>query len=769
MSEEKSRPPGRIVTFYSYKGGTGRTMALANTACLLGQGSSPRPGDSGPHRLPARVLAVDWDLEAPGLHSYLVPQPNAGAASGAGAGASRGGAGVDSQPGLVDLFEELAATSSGGGVEPDEVINRVSLDRFVAPTVFPNVSVMTAGRFDRDYPARVTRFDWPALFEAAPELIAAVGQRLAEDFDYVLIDSRTGVTDISGICTMLLPDTLVAVFTPNTQSLSGLVAAVRESLDYRLASDDVRPLVVFPLLSRVETARPTLLREWRLGSSDGRRRGFQPEFEDLFDKAYELGGCDLTGYFDEVQIQHVPDYAYGEQIAVAVETTDDRLSLRRSYEAFVRWLVDGGVPWQSPEAATARRTFATLVSDAEKAIDEGRREDGYRLLTRASDVGAAEPAERERLAAALSRIGASFEEEGNLREAEQVLGRALGLVDDVSGVAPLVATEHLFRYARSLAAQGRLEEARTMLSEVLRRRIDLLGFKHPSVADAYQALGGVHTAMGRHEEADALLHNALEIRRDLFGQAHPSEIPVVDAIAFSALRQGKPEMAIDLLRGSLESIDDDDRHGLARLMLRLGQAYTASGDDTNALGYLRKAVDYFGLVGDFAGTAEARLSLASLLLDLGDGASAEKLVEDTYRESDEKLGPDHPVTMSAVLNLAKVYMQMGNLALANRLLRIVALSGGVKRADDRLVGDALRMLGQIAVLRDSPEVAEEMFGNALQAYLTIGDVARQADVFDCLAQLEEGRDHAEAAAEYRRRRDLILGHSPPGGDGAEDS
>ena len=43
-----------IVTFYSYKGGVGRSMALANIAVLLAQRGM-------------KVLMVDWDLEAPGL------------------------------------------------------------------------------------------------------------------------------------------------------------------------------------------------------------------------------------------------------------------------------------------------------------------------------------------------------------------------------------------------------------------------------------------------------------------------------------------------------------------------------------------------------------------------------------------------------------------------------------------------------------------------------------------------------------------------------
>src|SRR5258708_5542744 len=52
--------PGRVVTFYSYKGGTGRTMAVANVAWILASNG-------------CKVLTIDWDLEAPGLHRYFQP------------------------------------------------------------------------------------------------------------------------------------------------------------------------------------------------------------------------------------------------------------------------------------------------------------------------------------------------------------------------------------------------------------------------------------------------------------------------------------------------------------------------------------------------------------------------------------------------------------------------------------------------------------------------------------------------------------------------
>src|SRR5262249_38894054 len=63
MAEQKAllaAPKGRVVTFYSYKGGTGRSMALANVAWLLALSGNC-------------VLVIDWDLEAPGIHRYFHP------------------------------------------------------------------------------------------------------------------------------------------------------------------------------------------------------------------------------------------------------------------------------------------------------------------------------------------------------------------------------------------------------------------------------------------------------------------------------------------------------------------------------------------------------------------------------------------------------------------------------------------------------------------------------------------------------------------------
>lgn len=90
---------GTVVSFYSYKGGVGRTLALANVAAALaGWGY--------------RVLALDWDLEAPGLSHYFRTWVDAPAF------------------GLVDLVEQIAA-----GEQPN--VGRATNERSAARAAGP--------------------------------------------------------------------------------------------------------------------------------------------------------------------------------------------------------------------------------------------------------------------------------------------------------------------------------------------------------------------------------------------------------------------------------------------------------------------------------------------------------------------------------------------------------------------------------------------------------------------------------------------------------
>lgn len=343
MNTDETR--GQIITFYSYKGGTGRSMALANIACLLAEQQTAAGGKG--------VLMIDWDLEAPGLHRYFAKRLTT---------TRLGIEGPDrkemhnSLPGLIDLFYEfdkqvsMSNTTDGNATMEQaarDAIGRVKLSDFILSTTVSGLSLLKAGRFalqdPNEYSERVNKFSWENLFRKSPHLMRVFAETLAKQYAYVLIDSRTGVTDISGITTMLLPEKLVVVFTPNLQSLKGGLELVRRATEYRKESVDLRPLTVFPLVSRVEANEPELRHDWRLGNAE--HEGFQPEFEKILTEVYGEK-ITLNKYFDELQIQHIPRYAYGEEVAVLIEKTADKFSLRRSYQSFATKLVQPLAPWE---------------------------------------------------------------------------------------------------------------------------------------------------------------------------------------------------------------------------------------------------------------------------------------------------------------------------------------------------------------------------------------------------------------------------------------
>ena len=337
MSSKKN---GQIITFYSFKGGTGRSMTLANLACLLAGRCQPDKG----------VLMVDWDLEAPGLHRYFykhLSQKSEAEAEKV----------LEDSQGLIELFCEIdtfltsesSEVSAISETETSKVLSLLALEKYVLKTNIPSLSLLKAGSFDEAYSTRVNTFDWEKLHGKAPGLFRAFAQLLSEQYEYVLIDSRTGLTDTSGICTMLLPEKLVVVFTPNRQSLTGVRNLMETSADYRKQSEDLRPLLMFPLVSRLEPTENTLRQYWRYGNGNLGITGYQGQFENCFKEIYGIQSCSLETYFNEVLVQHVPSLSYGEEIAVLGQGSSDGLVLKRRYENLLEYLLRPSPPWVSKE------------------------------------------------------------------------------------------------------------------------------------------------------------------------------------------------------------------------------------------------------------------------------------------------------------------------------------------------------------------------------------------------------------------------------------
>ena len=181
------------VTFYSFKGGVGRTLALANIGLELA-------------RKGRQVLLIDFDLESPGIDTFEIFRPR------------------ESHPGVVEYVSSFMSTKTAPDVK-DYIYEALGVGQKGG-----RLWVMPAGKGDEEYSQKLSRISWQRLYDELDgflmfEDVKAQWKKYFEP-DYVLIDSRTGHTDIEGICTRQLPDAVVILFFPNEQNLAGLKTTV---------------------------------------------------------------------------------------------------------------------------------------------------------------------------------------------------------------------------------------------------------------------------------------------------------------------------------------------------------------------------------------------------------------------------------------------------------------------------------------------------------------------------------------------------------------
>ncbi|MGJ7914165.1 hypothetical protein ACI48D_01610 [Massilia sp. LXY-6] len=317
---------GEVTTFYAYDGAGARSRALAHAAWLL---SGRTPGKTP-------VLMIDWDLEGPGLHHYF-----------------SGGQPDGERRGVLELFEDcrerLHVLGRAPADETRELAERV-LDELDWECYIERVDdsrplyLMRAGRFDDSYGERVDRLDWDALFCACPALFRSFAAHLTRRFAHVLVDCRSGRSAATSVCTALLPDKMVGLFTPEPRSLEGLDGVVRRALDYRCShEDEQRPLLVYPLPSPPDGAAEARL-GWRRGDPRHGQPGYQAALEKLLGECYGLAGVALDSYLDEVQL---PQAALGEAMAPCTRGAErDRLGPVRSVETLLEWMEPGHFPWR---------------------------------------------------------------------------------------------------------------------------------------------------------------------------------------------------------------------------------------------------------------------------------------------------------------------------------------------------------------------------------------------------------------------------------------
>ena len=261
------------------------------------------------------VLLIDWDLEAPGLHRYLRPflvDPE-----------------LSSTPGLIDFVWDAAQVSmTRWGEDELAEIEFPSLEDYAVGLDWDfgdrrlreargSISFIPAGRQDENYAQRVNTFNWDNFYErlGGGKLLQAEREALRQKYDYVLIDSRTGVSDTSSICTVQMPDLLAVFFTLNRQSITGAAAVARSIRDQR--GDAFR---VFPVPTRVENAEE----DKKIAAMKYARRVFAPLLMHVQVNRGRIVPAEQLQYWNDVETPYRTFFAFEEVPAAFKEEAGSR-------------------------------------------------------------------------------------------------------------------------------------------------------------------------------------------------------------------------------------------------------------------------------------------------------------------------------------------------------------------------------------------------------------------------------------------------------------
>ena len=250
--------------------------------------------------------------------------------------------------GVVDLVRDFAAAAvhdpnqaiGAPDIRPDVRRYAVSVD-----WRFPNggeLDLLPAGRQGPAYSATVSTFDWPSYYDrlGGAAFLTDLRQNMRDHYDFTLIDSRTGLSDSAGICTVLMPDTVVNCFTLSTQSIDGAAAVARSIRSQRIDE----PVHLLPVPMRVEDGEQSKLDAGR----DYAWLRLTPYLEQVDPEA-------AARYWANVEIPYKVYYAYEEILAVFGDRARQPTTLLAAYERLTGVLNGEALPALVPLDEAVRR------------------------------------------------------------------------------------------------------------------------------------------------------------------------------------------------------------------------------------------------------------------------------------------------------------------------------------------------------------------------------------------------------------------------------
>ena len=193
VREEHKKPA--IISFFSFKGGVGRTSTLVAIALTLA-----RQGH--------RVAMIDLDLEAPGLATIFSPSNS-------------------NHYGVIDyLLEKKVQEKDYKLPSLQQIIEQILLG-----DEGKILKLLSAGTVDENYLEKLARLDFQNLVDGQlqdtmQDMLREL-QKKERGLDFILMDARAGFHDLGGLAITRLSHGVVIFGTQSRQSWAGLTHVIR--------------------------------------------------------------------------------------------------------------------------------------------------------------------------------------------------------------------------------------------------------------------------------------------------------------------------------------------------------------------------------------------------------------------------------------------------------------------------------------------------------------------------------------------------------------
>ncbi len=376
-----------------------------------------------------------------------------------------------------------------------------------------------------------------------------------------------------------------------------------------------------------------------------------------------------------------------------------------------------------------------------------------------------QPQLKAQLAATLGEVFLSLE---LVAEAEPLLRQAVDQRRDLLGA------EHPM-FARSLAAlaswhrlMGSLPEAAQMQQEALDVQLRLLPPDDPALIKSLRDLGLIHYDQGDFVQAEARFRQVLEIQESGSEDRPTDRANTHNDLAFSLHAVGNYQQAELHYRKALELLEaggEGDQAAVAAIFNNLASVLQEQGKVEPAETLFRDSIalrqKLYGV--DNVKVAAPVNKLAWMKLYLGEPADlqeAEELFEQALRLRLEHFGEDHPMTAFSRIARARLWLEHGRAADAEREARLALAQFEGKLPEDHWrcrIGDLV--LGGSLLRQGKLEEGVTVLGTAYDSLkASIG--AAEPRTRDVLALLIEAQEAVGNATEAEALRQQIL---PPAG------